>query len=348
MIDLRSDTTTRPTEEMVAAVAKALADPRLADVQQEEDPALSALEQKAATVTGKEEAIFMPSGTMGNLAAVFAHRKGGVEIIVDSHSHIGRSEHGGMSAAASMHSIRVPSRKGEMDLDILRKAIQAGLKREGMPPSLICLETSHNHSGGYVPGIAHMAAVKTLAQDAGIPVHFDGARIFNAAAFLGLPVSEVAAYCDTLSFCVSKGLSAPYGALLAGDKAFIARARTFRGMLGGAMRQIGGMAAAALVALETMPARLHEDHRRLRTLWAKIREFAPALVAEDEPQTNIMFLRPKKETGLTWQKALEKHGVRASVMAERKVRLVTHRHITDEDIDGAAKAIAAVYAELGE
>lgn len=348
MIDLRSDTTTRPTEEMVAAVAKALADDRLADVQLGEDATVAELEKKAATIIGKEEALFMPSGTMGNLTAAFAHKKGGFEIIIDSHSHMGRTEHGGIGVAASMHAIRVPSQKGEMDLQVLRKAVRAGLNREGMPPALICVETSHNHSGGYVPSEAYMAEVQTIAREAAIPVHFDGARIFNAAIALGMPVSKVASYCDSVSFCLSKGLSAPFGAMLAGDKAFIARARTFRGVLGGGMRQIGGMAAAGLIALEKMPARLAEDHLRLQALWNAVRDFAPKLVSEDMPQTNIMFLRPQNATGLAWQNALAEHGLLAVAMGEQKIRLVTHRHITDEDIAGAAKSIAAVHKKLGD
>lgn len=348
MIDMRSDTTTRPTGEMAEAVAKALADPNLADIQLGEDPAVAELEKKAATVIGKQEALFMPSGIMGNLAAVFAHKKGGIEIIVDSHAHMGRMEHGGMSVAASMHSIRIPSRKGEMDLHLLDKAIRTGTSREGMPPALVCVETSHNFSGGYVPRAAYMASVRKMAHEAGIPVHFDGARIFNAAAALGKSVSEVAAYCDSVSFCLSKGLSAPFGAILAGDSAFIARAKTFRGLLGGGMRQIGGMAAAALVALEKMPHRLIEDHRRLQNLWGAIREFAPAIVPEDMPQTNIMFLRPTRETGPVWEKALAEKGLLALAMGDNKVRLVTHRHIADEDIDVAAKAVAAVHARLGD
>lgn len=347
MIDLRSDTTTRPTEEMVAAAAKALADPALADSQLDNDPAVVGLEQRAAAIVGKEEAIFMPSGTMGNLAAVLTHKKGGFEIIVDSQAHMGRSEHGGMGVVASMHSIRIPSRHGEMDLELLRRAIRGGISREGIAPALVCAETSHNHSGGYVPSEAYMAELKSIAGEEGIPVHFDGARIFNAAVALGVPAATIASYCDSLSFCVSKGLSAPIGAMLAGSAAFITRAKTFRKMLGGGMRQVGGMAAAALVALETMPARLHEDHRRLRELWTKIRGFAPDIVPEEAPQTNIMFLRPEKETALTWEKTLAEKSVLASVMGEKKLRFVTHRHITDEDVDAAAAAVAAVYAKLG-
>lgn len=348
MVDLRSDTTTRPTREMIEAVAKVLADDTLADVQLGEDKTVAELEKKAASIIGKEDALFMPSGTMGNLTAAFAHKKGGFEIILDSHSHMGRTEHGGIGVAASMHSIRIPSQKGEMDLHALQKAVRAGIKREGMPPALVCVETSHNHSGGYVPSESYMSDVKKIAHEAGIPVHFDGARIFNAAIVLGMPVSKVASYSDSVSFCLSKGLSAPFGAMLAGDKAFIARARTFRGVLGGGMRQIGGMAAAALVALEKMPERLPEDHRRLQALWNKVREFAPKLVSEDMPQTNILFLRPRKETGIAWQNALAEHGLLAVAMGEQKIRLVTHRHITDKDIDAAAKSIAAVHKKLGD
>ncbi len=341
MIDLRSDTVTLPSDEMWEAMRKA----PLRDDTLEGDPTVRQLELLAAELTGKDDALFVASGTMGNVVAALTHGRQGGEALVDDQAHIAKSEAGGMSRLANLFCVRLPSRRGEMDLDQLRDSMRSGYGKYGLPTAMICVETSHNHSGGYVPRLSYMQAVSAMARQRGIAVHVDGARVFNAAIALGVDVNTIAAHCDSLSFCLSKGLSAPMGSLLAGSHEFIACARTFRRMLGGGLRQSGIMAAAGLVALHTMTTRLADDNRRARDLWQRMMALDPRLVEDEVPQTNILRLLVADIPGgdaTVWEKELEATGVLARAAGPGALRLVTHRHINDADIDATHVAIATI------
>ncbi|MDR0439434.1 MAG: low specificity L-threonine aldolase [Candidatus Accumulibacter sp.] len=343
MIDLRSDTVTLPTEEMLRSMQGL----NLADETAEGDPTVRLLEEKAMSLTGKEAAVFVTSGTLGNLLAAKSHAaSGGIDIILDQAAHIWKAEFGGVSTVAHLHCTRIPSVKGEMDLDELRDTAQILAGRHGMPPALICMETTHNYSGGSVLSLAYMQSVHEIAKEVGAPAHLDGARLFNAAASLGVPAAEIARHCDTLSFCLSKGLSAPFGAVLLGGGDFIKRARLYRRMLGSGFRQIGLMAAPGLVALNTMVDRLADDNRRCAELWALLRDIDPRLVYEDKPPSNILHLRCIKASSREWAEALKTEGVLCFADGPAKLRFVTHRHITDENLLQTAVIVKKIYSSF--
>ena len=341
MIDLRSDTLTLPTQ----AMYDSMRDLDLGDETLFGDKTVKKLEERAAAMTGKEAAMFVASGSMGNITAILTHRKGGLEILADQTAHIARTEFGGMSVLAGLYCVRIPSIKGQMDLPMLREAAGMSLAQNRIPPALICMETTHNRSGGCVPSLEYMREVHALGQEIGSPVHIDGARAFNAAVSLGVPVSEIASHGDSMSFCLSKGLSAPFGAILVGNREFIHRAHIFRRMVGGGMRQIGMMAAAGLVALETMVDRLADDHRRCRAIWEGVRAVNPALTDDFAPMSNIMHIYTRGDVE-AWVQQYEKHGIIARSANSERIRLVTHRHITDEDVAKTVAATANINATL--
>lgn len=344
MIDLRSDTTTLPTEEMLRSMTGL----DLKDETVEGDGTVRLLEEKAMELTGKEAAVFVTSGTLGNLLAAKSHAtSGGIDIIVDQAAHIWKAEFGGISTVAHVHCTRIPSVKGEMDLQELRDTAGYLANRHGMPPAMVCMETTHNFSGGAVLSLEYMRSVHEIAGKLTSPVHLDGARLFNAAASLGVPATEIATHCDTLTFCLSKGLSAPFGAVLLGDKEFIKRARIFRRMLGSGFRQIGLMAAPGLVALNTMVDRLADDNRRCAAIWELLRAIHPGLVYDERPASNIMHLCCTKGSAEEWKAALHKEGVACNVDTPAKLRFVTHRHITDEHVPKVAAAVRNVYEMNG-
>ena len=344
MIDLRSDTVTLPTEEMLRSMQGL----SLADETAEGDPTVRLLEEKAMALTGKEAAVFVTSGTLGNLLAAKSHAaSGGIDLIADHLAHLWKAEFGGVSAVAHLHCTRIPSVKGEMDLAELHDTAQILSSRHGTPPALICMETTHNYSGGSVLSLAYMQSVHAIAKKFGAPAHLDGARLFNAAAALGVPAAEIAQHCDTLSFCLSKGLSAPFGAVLLGGRDFIKRARLYRRMLGAGFRQIGLMAAPGLVALETMVDRLADDNRRCAGLWTLLRDIDPRLVCEDRPASNIMHLFCPQGSSREWGDALKAGGVACFADCPKKLRFVTHRHITDEDLPKVAALVKKIHAAFG-
>jgi threonine aldolase len=344
MIDLRSDTVTLPTQEMLQSMQGL----PLADETAGGDPTVRLLEEKAMSLTGKEAAVFVTSGTLGNLLAAMSHAAaGGIDVIVDHLAHIWKAEFGGVSRVAHLHCTRIPSRKGEMDLDELRDTAQILAGRHGMPPALIGMETTHNYSGGSVLRLAYMQSVHEIAKEVGAPAHLDGARLFNAAAALGVPALEIARHCDTLSFCLSKGLSAPFGAVLLGGADFIRRARLYRRMLGSGFRQIGLMAAPGLVALNTMVDRLADDNRRCAELWALLREIDPRLVYGERPASNIMHVHCVKGSSGEWADALKAQGVLCFADGPGKLRFVTHRHINDENVPQTAAIVKKIHAAFG-
>jgi threonine aldolase len=340
MIDLRSDTITLPTEEMREAMATA----ELGDDSRDGDPTVRRLEEAAAAITGKQAALFVASGTMSNLVALLAHTGRGGEVLLDSESHIMRSEMGGIASLAGLFYRTIPSVRGAPDLAEMRELLNGRLMANRLATALVCVETTHNSAGGAILPLDYLGRLQTLTAEKGIPLHIDGARIFNAAVALGVPVARIAGLCDSTGFCVSKGLSAPFGSVLCGSSAFIERARAYRRMVGGAMRQAGIMAAAGLIALERMVDRLAEDHRRAKGIAEGLHAIDPRLTDQRLVETNIVMLEIG-HTGAdasTWIVALEKNGLKAGAWSRKSLRLVTHRHIDDAAVEEAVAIVRAV------
>jgi threonine aldolase len=344
MIDLRSDTVTHPTDAMREAMARA----ELGDDGREGDPTVRRLEQLAATMTGKEAGLFVTSGTMANLVALLAHGQRGGEVDLGEQAHILRSEMGGIAQLAGLFHRTVPDERGYPDVAALRETLHPKLARNKLGAALVCIETTHNSAGGAAIPLQQMAALRDFTAEQGVPLHIDGARLFNAAVALGVKADAIAQHADTLCFCVSKGLSAPFGSLLCGSAAFIERARAFRRMVGGAMRQAGVMAAAGIVALEQMVDRLAEDHARAKALAKGLHALDPKLADPRKVETNIVMV----EVGHTgagasaWLKALAGRGLEAGQWTPMSLRLVTHRHITDAAVAEAVAAFRAVQADM--
>jgi threonine aldolase len=343
MIDLRSDTITRPTEAMLQAMLEATLD----DDSRDSDRTVRKLEAAAAERMGKEAAAYVPSGTMANLVAVLAHTNRGGEVLLESGSHILNSELGGITAVAGAFYKGIPGHRGAMDLARLEEALR-GPTRQNFGTALVCMETTHNRAGGAVLPIAHMRAVHELAARRGVPVHIDGARIFNAATALRVDASSIAQYGDSIAFCVSKALSAPVGSLLCGSTGFVERARAFRRMVGGNMRQAGPLAAAGIVALESMVGRLGDDHATAKQLARGLHALDAAYVDPDDVETNLVKVRVPEDgaTAAEWSAQLERDGVRVSPCERYALRFVTHRHIGDADIDKTVQAFSSVAKRL--
>ncbi|AVX19675.1 L-threonine aldolase [Carboxydocella sporoproducens DSM 16521] len=338
-IDLRSDTVTQPTEEMRQAMARA----EVGDDVYGEDPTVRRLEEKAAELFGKEAALLVPSGTMGNQLAVLAHTQRGDEVIVEAEAHVFFYEVGGLGALAGVQTRTIRGEKGVLPAARVREAIR--LSDIHFPrTALICLENTHNRAGGTVMGLQEMEAIGQIGKEYQIPIHLDGARIFNAATYLGLPVKVLTKDMDSVMFCLSKGLAAPIGSMLVGSAQFIARARRLRKMLGGGMRQAGIIAAAGMVALETMVERLAEDHRRARQLAEGLAAIPGLKVDLERVQTNIV-VADIMATGLSpavFLGKLKEQGVLAAAFGGNLVRFVTHKDIDDLDIDQALMEIERI------
>jgi threonine aldolase len=336
-IDLRSDTVTHPTAEMRAAMAVA----QVGDDVYGEDPTINELETMSARLMGKEAALFTASGTMSNLLAVLTHTHRGQEIILGSEAHVFWYEVGG---AAALGGVMVRTVQNEPNAEMKLDAIEAAIRTENIhypPTSLLCLENTHNRCGGAVLSVDYMTAAADIAHHHGVKVHLDGARIFNAAIAIGVPASLLAGSVDSVSFCLSKGLSAPVGSLLCGSRDFINRARKYRKMVGGGMRQAGILAAAGIVALNTCIERLAEDHANARRLAVGLARI-PGIAVSGTPATNIVMfqlLPPFKGTDLLREAA--GRGVKLSPRGGELFRAVTHRMISSDDIDDALELIAA-------
>ena len=343
MIDLRSDTVTRPTPEMRAAMAAAI----VGDDQYGEDSTVNALEARAAELMGKEAAVFVPSGTMGNLTALLAHCGRGDEAIIGDESHILWYESGGPATLGGIPLFTVRTdRLGLFDLNQLEGAIRTD--RPGYPRTgVVCIENTHNRCGGAVVPMAFMRTVRDLAHDRGVAVHLDGARIFNAAAYLGVPPATIAAEVDSVQFCVSKGLGAPVGSIVSGSREFIVSVRKQRKVLGGAMRQAGVIAAAGLVALETMIDRLPEDHQRAQTLAAGLAGIPGVSVDLETVHTNIVVF--KVPSGLDQREVAARCkglGLIVSDYGARGLRMVTHFEIGDAEISRAIEIVGSAIDDL--
>ena len=340
--DLRSDTVTTPTPEMREAMANA----SVGDDQYGEDPSVSELEALAARMLGKEAALFVPSGTMGNLAALLTHCGRGDEVILGDESHIFWFESGGAAALGGMpFSLIQTDARGEMPLDKIERAIRPP-GRLGYPRTgAIAIENTQNRCGGTVLDLDYLQDLKELADSYGVPVHMDGARVFNAAIASDIPVETIASTADTVQFCLSKGLAAPVGSMIAGSEEFIAGAKASRKILGGAMRQSGIIAAAGIVALNQMVDRLAEDHARARRLAEGLSGIPGLTIDLDTVQTNIVIFdtQPAMSHG-DFVAAMSDHGVLMSNYTPRGVRMVTHYQASDEAIAAAIDAAAAVMA----
>ena len=340
-IDLRSDTVTHPTEAMREAMLRA----ELGDDGREGDPTVRKLESLAAQKVGKQAAVFLPSGTMANLCSLLTHTTRGTEVLLERTAHIISYENSGISLLGGLFYRPIMGTRGAMDPTALDLAFESGLAAKHLAPALVCMETTHNTAGGSVLPLSHMAEVHRIAKSHGANVHLDGARIFNAAVALGVGADKVAAHADSVCFCVSKALSAPVGSLLCGTTAFVERARHFRRMLGGAMRQSGIVAAAGIVALETMIERLRDDHENARLLAQGFQEVDPSLVDAAAIETNIVRvdISASGRSARLWVEDLLAEGVWTSDYGRSQLRFVTHRHIGRVEVDQAVAAVRRVW-----
>ncbi|ACM23118.1 L-allo-threonine aldolase [Thermotoga neapolitana DSM 4359] len=342
MIDLRSDTVTKPTEEMRKAMAQA----EVGDDVYGEDPTVNELEKLAAKIFGKEDALFVPSGTMGNQVSIMAHTQRGDEVILEANSHIFWYEVGAMAVLSGVMPHPVAGKNGVMDPDDVKKAIRPD--NVHFPrTSLITIENTHNRSGGRVIPLENMKEIYSIAKEFGINVHVDGARIFNASVATGIPAKEYARYADSVMFCLSKGLCAPVGSVVVGDSEFIKRARKARKMLGGGMRQAGVLAAAGIIALTKMVDRLKEDHENARFLAMKLREIGYQVNPEDV-ETNMVILRTDnlRVNASVFLKELEENGVLASSLSDTEIRLVTHKDVSRSQIEDALNVFEKLFRKL--
>jgi threonine aldolase len=341
-IDLRSDTVTRPTPEMREAMARA----EVGDDVFLEDPTVNHLQEMAAGRLGKEAALFVPSGTMGNQICLRVHTAPGQEIICEERSHIFNAELAAMAALSGVMVRPVRGEDGLVDWPTIAAAMRPRSAYYLSYTGLITLENSHNFAGGAVLPLERMEEICDRAHEAGLPVHLDGARIFNAAAALDRDAAELARPADSVMFCLSKGLCAPVGSLILSSREFIERARTVRKMYGGGMRQVGVLAAAGIVALEKMTGRLKEDHANAQLLARGIAGIPGLKVDPEKAHTNIVVF-DVSDSGISipnWMAKLKARGVLVIGINSRELRLATHHDVSRQDCETALSAIREVAA----
>ncbi len=333
VIDLRSDTVSMPTAEMREAMRSA----EVGDDCYREDPSVNRLEAMAAEVTGKESALMVTSGTQGNLVCLLTHCRNGDEFVVADEAHIVTTEAGDFSAVAGTSPRIAPSDRGILTAESIRSVLRRPYDAFS-PTRLICLENTNNRGGGAVYPLSTLAGLRDLADELDVAIHMDGARVFNAAAALAVPVSEIVQYVDSVTFCLSKALSAPVGSIVCGDSAFIETARRFRRMLGGGLRQSGVLAAAGIVALQTIPQKLPQDHANARRLGEGLGAI-PGISA-DHVETNMVYIDLDASAGTAPQLASElaARGVKCGAVSDNRIRLVTYHQITAEDIETTIEA----------
>jgi len=342
MIDLRSDTVTQPTPAMRQAMAAA----EVGDDVYSEDPTVNRLEQEAATIFGREAAIFVPTGTMGNQIAIRLHTEHGQEVICEARSHILDWEMAMTAAFSGCQARTVAGERGILTWSQIKPAIGAKIYYRAQT-GLICIENTHNMAGGTVTPLPILEEIWAGAREAGLPVHLDGARVFNAATALGIGVAELTRGFDTVMFCLSKGLGAPVGSMLVGSREAIDRARIFRKALGGGMRQAGILAAAGLIALKEMPTRLGDDHANARLIAEAIAAEPTAEIDLDAVQTNIViFTLRNSGDAAAFCAALKQKGVLASAIGPHSVRFVTHYDVDQTACKEAASIIVALLRSL--
>jgi threonine aldolase len=341
IVDLRSDTVTQPTPEMREAMSKA----QVGDDVYEDDPTVNKLQEMAAGMLGKEAALFVPSGTMGNLLALLTHCQRGDEVIVGGQSHIYLNEAGGMSALGGIHPRPIRNQAdGTLALDEVRASIQSEDVHHTIT-RLVCIENTQNICGGVPLTADYTRQAGELAHANGLALHIDGARLFNAAVAQNVSAQELAAPADSVMFCLSKGLAAPIGSMLAGTAKFIKRARHLRKMLGGGMRQAGVVAAAGIVSLEMMIERLDEDHARARRLAESLRQVRGIVMDKGSPHTNMVYFDLTKDAPLNAEQIsvrLKERGILVVPETYTRFRLVTHVWIDDAAVERTAQAFAEV------
>ncbi|HYK84204.1 MAG TPA: low-specificity L-threonine aldolase [Ktedonobacteraceae bacterium] len=351
MIDLRSDTVTLPSPAMREAMYRA----EVGDDVYKEDPTINRLQELAAQMTGKEAALFVPSGTMGNAISILAQAGRAEAVIVGNQSHIYRYEVGGPSTLGGSPMYVIPTEpNGMLDLYQVEVGISDGSDEHSAPTALLCIENTHNRCGGAVLSIEQLESLANLARKHNVKIHMDGARIFNAATTLGVPVSTLANKVDSMMFCLSKGLSAPVGSMVVGSKEFIWKAHRMRKLLGGGMRQAGILAAAGIVALEQMVERLAEDHENSKKLAYGLADFPQIEIDADRVVTNIVNFsvldnQQKRLSDAQTQRFLEQmreHGVLMGTMGEGTIRAVTHYGIDADDITTALNGIRKALIDL--
>jgi threonine aldolase len=339
-VELRSDTFTLPTESMRAAMAAA----EVGDDVWDEDPTIHRLQQRAAEMVGKEASLFVPSGTMGNLCALLSHTHAGDEVILEGDSHIFHSEVAGASVVGGLQLRPLESEDGRLQPEQVRLAIREPDIHQPRT-ALLCLENTHNRRGGTCLSPGQTQALSDVAHDGGFPVHLDGARVFNAAVAQRIDVRQLTAPLDSVMFCLSKGLSAPVGSMLAGSTDFIERARRMRKMLGGGMRQAGVVAAAGLCALNEMVDRLAEDHANARRLAEGLQGLPGIDIDLSRVETNMVFgdCRPPLTASAFIDRCREV-GVLLDQASASRWRMVTHRGVSVEDVDYAVDAVRRLFA----
>ncbi len=337
MIDLRSDTVTTPTPEMRAAMA----DAEVGDDVYGEDPTVNRLESLAASLLGTEAALLTPSGTMANQLALRVLTRPGTDVLCGRRAHVYRYEAAASAGNAGIQLHPLPDDAGRLEPTDVAAAI-ADQAHHLSPISAVAIENTHMPACGRPATPVEVDAVSAVAAHAGLPVHCDGARIWNAAVALGVAPAELVANVDTVMFCLSKGLSAPVGSLLCGTRAVIAAAREERARLGGAMRQAGVLAAAGIVALETMVERLADDHARAARLAAALAERFPGSVDPADVRTNIVCVAADRVPEHIVERLERDHGIRSGTLDARTVRFVTHKDVDDADIDRTITALDAI------
>src|SRR5215831_182445 len=338
-IDLRSDTVTKPSPEM----RRVMADAEVGDDVFIEDPTINRLQECAAEVFKRQAALFVPSGTMGNLACIVAHTRPGQEVICEEAGHIYNYEMASMSAIAGVLPRVVQGHDGILDWDFVSKAIRPKIYYRPQT-ALISLENTHNMAGGTVYRTNGANEICDKAHEAGIPVHLDGARVFNASTYLHEDVAEMTKKFDSIQFCLSKGLGAPVGSMIVGTREFVERCRSIRKMLGGGMRQASVLAAAGLVALEKGPQRLQEDHDNAQFLARHLAEIPGIALDPAKVQTNIVIYGVKQAgfTSAEFLAAIAQRNVRAVPVDAHRVRMVTHLDVNRRDIENAVDVVREV------
>ncbi len=341
LIDLRSDTVTRPTP----AMRKAMSEAEVGDDVFGEDPTVNALQERVAKMLGKEAALFVPSGTMANQLAIKSHTQPGDEVIIEATSHLYNFEGGGGAVLSGIQFQCLKGLRGILDAPQIEEAIRPD-DHHFPVTRLICLENTHNRGGGAIYPIDKMAEIYRLAKSKGLLVHLDGARLWNASVATGIGPHEYGQWADSVSVCLSKGLGAPIGSLVAGSKIFIDRVHRFRKMFGGGMRQVGIIASAGLYALDHHIERLKEDHQNAKRLALSLKELKVISIHPEQVETNIVIF-DAGQTGMTapqLSEAMKANGVLIHAFGKTQIRLVTHLDVSSEDIEMALKAFVKVFS----
>jgi threonine aldolase len=339
VVELRSDTFTLPTDSMRRAMAAA----EVGDDVWDEDPTIHRLQARAAEMVGKDASLFVPSGTMGNLCALLSHTESGQEVLVEGESHIFHSEVAGASVVGGLQLRPLETPDGRLQPEQVRAAIREPDIHQP-PTGLLCLENTHNRRGGTCLSPAQTQALCDVAHEASFPVHLDGARVFNAAVALDVDARQLTGPVDSVMFCLSKGLSAPVGSMLAGSTAFIERARRWRKLLGGGMRQAGVLAAAGLCALDEMVGRLADDHRNARHLAEGLQGLPGIGIDLARVETNMVFgdCQPPL-TAAAFIERCGKAGILLDQASLHRWRMVTHRGVTADDVDYAIATVRRLF-----